>query len=63
MKGAINRVPTRIVLEIGELAREWARERIWETLFFPKSNHNSLPAKATVPPRALKSCLNLGGET
>jgi hypothetical protein len=27
---AFNRVTTRIVLEIGELAREWAKERIWE---------------------------------
>lgn len=27
---AFNRVTTRIVLEIGELARKWAKERIWE---------------------------------
>ncbi len=30
---AFNRVTTRIVLEIGELAREWAKGRIWELPF------------------------------
>jgi len=30
---AFNRVTTRIVLEIGELAREWAKERVWEPSF------------------------------
>ena len=30
---AFNRVTTRIVLEIGELARKWAKERIWEPPF------------------------------
>jgi hypothetical protein len=29
---AFNRVTTRIVLEIGELAREWAKDRDWEPL-------------------------------
>ena len=28
-----NRVTTRIVLEIGELAREWAKERVWGPSF------------------------------
>jgi hypothetical protein len=30
---AFNRVTTRIVLEIGELARKWAKERVWEPPF------------------------------
>ena len=50
---ALKRVTTRIVLEIGELAREWAKERTWEPPL-REVERGQRPCKSGSHPTSLK---------